>query len=233
MLRPPLCSIFAACSRLRDAPCDQAVRNALVALCPAPQTLEQRLNRSFAEQLPNSFRRRSFRLAIDLTLIPYHGQPQDDPKEVYRSQAKRGTTHFHAYATCYGVQRGRRFTVALTRVEQGEPLKTVLQRVLALSRQAGMRPKLLLLDRGFYSVAVIRYLQVARYPLVMPVVVRGRKPIDPRGPSATQVFAAQKRSGWFTSTLTDAGKRTATMRICVHCRNWQGQRKRHGRHTLV
>jgi hypothetical protein len=37
-------------------------------------------------------------LAIDLTLIPYHGQPQADPKEIYRSKAKDGTSHFHAYA---------------------------------------------------------------------------------------------------------------------------------------
>ena len=34
------------------------------------------------------------RLAVDLTLIPYHGQPESDPKEVYRSKAKAGTSHF-------------------------------------------------------------------------------------------------------------------------------------------
>ena len=46
---------------------------------------------------------------------------------------------------------------------------------------------------GFYNVDVIRYLQAARYPFLMPAVVRGRKPDDPRGPSGTRVFAAMKR----------------------------------------
>jgi hypothetical protein len=37
-----LCSVFAACSQLRTAPSDQAVRDALTALCPDPTPLEQR-----------------------------------------------------------------------------------------------------------------------------------------------------------------------------------------------
>ena len=53
-----LCSVFAACSRLREAPSAQAVRNALVALCPEPRVLEQQFNRSFASQLPKALRRR-------------------------------------------------------------------------------------------------------------------------------------------------------------------------------
>ena len=47
------------------------------------------------------------------TLRPYHGQPLRDPAEVYRGQAKSGTSHFHAYATAYVVRHGRRSTVAL------------------------------------------------------------------------------------------------------------------------
>jgi Transposase DDE domain len=131
------------------------------------------------------------------------------------------------------VRRGQRFTGALIRVESGTALVEVLKRLLHLARQAGIRPRLLLLDRGFYSVAVIRYLYRARYPFVMPVVRRGRSADDPRGPSGINVFAATKCSGWHTYTLTNADKHTATVQICVHCRNWQGRRGRHGRHTPV
>jgi putative transposase len=106
---------------LRAAPSDQAVRNALTALCPQAKTLERRLNASFAAQLPKAVKGRRWRLAIDLNLRPYYGQAQHRIEEVYRSQAKCGTTHFHAYATCYLVHRGRRYTVALTPVEQGTP----------------------------------------------------------------------------------------------------------------
>ncbi len=228
-----LCSVFAACSQLRTAPSDQAVRDALTALCPDPTPLEQRLNRLFAAQIPKGLRKRPQRVAIDLTLIPYPGQPHQRVEEIYRSQAKSGTTHFHAYATAYIVRRGQRFTAALIRVEYGTAMVEVLKRLLHLLRQAGIRPRLLLLDRGFYSVAVIRYLYRARYPFIMPVVRHGRAADDPRGPSGTQVFAATKCSGWYTYTLTNADKHTATVSICVHCRNWQGQRGRQGRQTLV
>ena len=94
------------------------------------------------------------------------------------------------------------------------------QSELRHARRAGIRPSLLLLDRGFYSVEVIRYLQAACYGFIMPVVIRGREANDPRGPSATRVFAVQKHSAWAKYTLTNSEKLKATVRICVHCRNW-------------
>jgi Transposase DDE domain len=228
-----LCSVFAACSRLREAPSDQAVRDALAALCPEAGVLEQQFNQSFARQLPKGLKKRPQRLAIDLTLIPYHGQPHRCSEEIYRSQAKSGTTHFHAYATCYVVHKGRRFTVAMMRVNQGTTMVEVLKCLLRQASRAGIRPRLLLLDRGFYSVEVIRYLQAARYAFIMPVIIRGLGANDPRGPSATRVFAVQKHSGWAQYTLTNSEKIKATVRIGIHCRNWAGQRKRRGRQTLV
>ena len=45
-------------------------------------------------------------MAIDLTLIPYHGRPQNHPDEIYRSQPKCGTSHFYGYATCYVIRMG-------------------------------------------------------------------------------------------------------------------------------
>jgi hypothetical protein len=62
----------------------------------------------------------------------------------------------------------------------------------------------------------------------MPVVCCGRKASDPRGPSGTNVFIAQKRSGWATYILTNDVKRKARVRLCIYCRNW-----RRGRQTLL
>jgi len=123
--------------------------------------------------------------------------------------------------------------VALTGVTKGEPLKDVIQRLLRQAARVGVRARLLLLDRGFYSVAVVRYLQQARYPFLMPVVCHGRSPKQPGGPSGSYVFRAWKVSGWATYTLADAKKRTATVSICVKCRNYRGQWKRHGRQALI
>ncbi len=110
-----LISIAAACARGCDAPCDTAFHDALPATPPGLDQLQRRVNRALQGHLPKALRRRRQPLAIDLTLIPYHGLPLHHTDEVYRSQAKSaGTSHFHAYATCYVIRKGQRFTVALT-----------------------------------------------------------------------------------------------------------------------
>src|SRR3954470_15989320 len=226
-------SLSNACGRLRDAPSDETARKALLATLPDYAALQRRLKAALAGHLPEPLRKRPQRLAIDLTLIPYHGQPFRDPEEIYRSQAKDGTSHFHAYATAYVVREGQRYTVALTGVAKGESLKDVVQRLLRQAASVGVRPGLLLLDRGFYSVAVVRYLQAARHPFLMPVVCHGRSPKQRGGPTGSYVFRTWKTSGWSAHTLADAKKRTATVSICVKCRNYRGQWKRHGRQALI
>jgi DDE family transposase len=226
-------SLSDACQRLRDAPSDETARKALLATLPDYATVQRRLNAALAGHLPKMLRERPQRLAIDLTLIPYHGRPFRDPEEVYRGQARDGTSHFHAYATAYVVRHGQRYTVALTGVKKGEPLKEVIRRLLRQAARAGARPRLLLLDRGFYSVAVVRYLQAARYPFLMPVVCHGLSPRQRGGPSGSYVFRTWKKSGWSTYTLADAKKRTATVSIRVKCRNYRGQWRRHGRQALI
>ena len=49
-----------------------------------------------------------------------------------------------------------------------------------------------LLDRGFYSVAVIRYLHKMRWPFLMPVVCHGRKADHPKGPSGVSRIEAEE-----------------------------------------
>src|SRR5271168_1456124 len=226
-------ALAAACAALRQAPSDQAVRDALLATLPNLLELQRRINRALVGDLPKALRQRRQQVAIDLVLIPYHGQPLLDQVEIYRSQPKSGTSHFHAYATAYVLRKGQRFTLALTYVFRGEPLAEVVQRLLRQAAKSGVRPRLVLLDRGFFSVDVIRYLQAARYPFLMPVVCRGRKPEHPKGPSSTRVFLTWKRSGWGTYTLTNAQRRKATVGICVKCRNYRGQWRRQGRQKLV
>jgi putative transposase len=227
-------SVHDACGRLRDVPCDDTVRAALVAGLPEEQELTRRLVRSLADGLPRDFLRRRQPLAVDLTLLPYHGEPFADPREVYRGEAQSGTTHFHAYATCCCVRRGRRFTVALCPVSAGTGMAEVVERLMRQAARVGVRPRYLLLDRQFYSVEVIRCLQAARCPFVVPAVVRGRKPRDPSRVRGLRALAGRKSGGWSEHTLVDARSgRKATTRICVVCRNEAGRRGRHGRKTLL
>jgi len=210
-------SIFAVCRDLADAPSDQTIRDALAATLPEIAELERRLNRSLATKLPKALIRKSRRIAIDLTLIPYHGQPLADKKEIYRSAPKSGTTHFHAYATAAVIHKGHRYTLAVTRVERGEKMKEVVQRLLAIVRRRRGKIRFLLLDKGFFSVAVISYLKSAGLGFIIPAVVRGRKPKAPQKAAGLRALR-KKNNGYYRHTLT--GKvggqdRSAQVTICV------------------
>ena len=227
-----LTSIYAACVHLKDAPSGETIRKALLSTLPKYAELQRRVNRALAGDIPKALRKKKQRLAIDLHLMPYYGEPDEDPKEIYRSQAKAGTNSFHAYASAYVVCKGQRYTVALTPVERGEKMKDVVQRLLTLARKASIRPCLLLLDRGFYCVDVIRYLQAARVPFLMPAVARGRLPEEGKPVQGIRAFQIWKRGGWSKHTLA-SGKKKATVSICVFCGNYRGAWKKHGRYAWV
>ena len=225
-------SIFDACQRLQRAPSDETVRQALLATLPSHTELETRINAALGDRLPKAFFRRGQRIAIDITMIPYHGQPYCDAREIRRSQPKCGTSHFHAYATAYVVQHGQRYTLAMTYVLGDDKLEQVVKRLMQQVAKRGVRVRFLLLDKGFYCVEVIRYLQAARYPFLMPTYPRGPKPRILR-PGTLHEFARRKRSGWETYTWRDKHGRRATVQIAIVCRNHRGTRGHHGRFTQL
>lgn len=225
-------SIGDACLRLRDAPCGQTIFNALAAWLPIQSIVEWRLNAALAAKLPCSLRKKRQRLAIDLTEIPYHGQPQRDPRELRRGKPKGGSTHFHTYATAYVVRHGERFTLAMTYVWANDTLRDVIQRLLKRVRKIGVKVQFLLLDREFYSLEVVRYLKHAHCPFLMPVVRHGRRPKCPEKAQGPRKFWAWKRSGWTTHTLRNLGRREK-VEICVAIDDYAGRWGKRGRRTLV
>jgi putative transposase len=118
-------------------------------------------------------------------------------------------------------------------VARGGPLKDVVQRLLRQARSTGIAPRLALLDRGFHQVEVVRYLQAARCPFVMPTVIRGHGPDHPAGPGGTRRFAAMRRSGWTDYTMTSRTHRSASVAICAVRRAGRGRKKAKRRRTYV
>jgi putative transposase len=226
-------SIFRACQRLRDAPGDDALRNALVAGLPDLPELEKRLNRSLVAAIPKRVTKTPRPFAIDVTLIPYYGEPHARAAEIVRSRRDHGTTRFHAYATCYVVRKGHRYTIAITRVEKGESVDVVVRRLLRIARESGLKCKYLLLDREFFTAAVIRYLQLARVRFLMPVVHRGQAPNDPSTARGTRRFLARRRSGFDRHVIDKpkGGGPRVSFDVCI-CRE-NSRRKKTGPRTLV
>jgi hypothetical protein len=209
-------SIFDACQRLKDTPTDEAVRKALRAQLPTIEKLLGQLNRALQHKLPKSLGYRPRKLGVDITELPYHGKPHADANEIRRGKPKHGTTHFHCYASLYVIRRGERFTVAMDYVRRGDTMTDVLKRLLRRFRKTGIKIRVLLLDRGFYSIDVVTYLKRARVPFLMPVVHRGRKPrrTAPHQVKGTRRFLRWRQSGWSEHVLR-RGRNSARVKICV------------------
>jgi hypothetical protein len=167
-------SVAAACDAIATAPSSQAVWDCLrITLPKRRRTLERRLLPALHAPLPRRKRNRSVRVAIDYHRIAYFGEPNRDTT---RAKETAGTHTFHTYATACIVGGPDRYTLGLTAVNEKEPFTAVLTRLLDQVATAGVTIRVVLLDKAFFSIAVMQLLQSRNLPFVIPAVVRGRKP---------------------------------------------------------
>ena len=191
------------------------------------KSLEQQLNAALQSRIPPKLRNRSHRLAIDLHLIPYYGKPTDiEANYVYRSQAKAGTTRFFAYATVYAICRNKRVTLAIHAVPSTETLVATLTYLLAIIHPLRMSIKLLCLDRGFYSVPIIRWLKALNFPFLMPAVVRGKI-------GGTRALLTGRKSYATDYTINSPKYGSITCQLRVVCGYHKGFKGQHGIRYLI
>jgi len=169
-------SIESACQELEEAPSGNRLREVLAEALPDRTDLQRALNRIFRQQLhPSVWKcKRDFNIAIDLTLIPYHGQPYEDKKEIVRGMPKSGTTHFHGYATVSIVRDDRRYVVALHFIEYGEEMADIVRWLIQRLKALKFRIRRVFLDKGFCSKPVFKVLRQHKLSYVTPIPVRGK-----------------------------------------------------------
>jgi len=169
-------SIESACQELQGAPSGNRLREVLTETLPDRVGMQRMLNRMFRQQLhPSIWKCKSdFSIAIDLTLIPYHGQPYEDKKEIVRGQPKSGTTHFHGYATVSIVRDNRRYVVALRFIEYDEEMSDIVRWLIKRVKSLKIRIRRVFLDKGFCSQPVFKVLEQHHLSFVIPIPVRGK-----------------------------------------------------------
>ena len=216
-------SLDAACAELEAAPSANRFREVLGAALPERPVLQRQLNTILRVQLPKVFRKekRAYSVAIDLTLIPYHGQPQQDEREVARGAAKSGTTHFHAYATVSIVHDKRRYVLALVFVDKGSPMVTVVRQLLNRVNCLKISVRRVYLDKGFCSVAVMNTLARRRLSYIMPMPVRGKS-------GGVRRLFHGRRSYQTSYTLTSPQSGSASVTTVVVRRYSKGKAAQHG-----
>ena len=169
-------SIASACQELQEAPSGNRLREVLVEALPDRVGVQRALNRIFRQQLHPSLLKGKldYNMAMDLTLIPYHGEPYEDEKEIVRGEPKSGTTHFHGYATVSIVHDHRRYVVALHFITYGETMTEVVRWLLKRLKMLKIRIRRVFLDKGFCAEPVFKVLERRHLSHVVPIPVRGR-----------------------------------------------------------
>jgi putative transposase len=227
-------SINQACHDLDGAPSAVTVLGDLARQLDDLDQLEASLNVLLARLVPKSLGKRSRRVAIDLIELPYHGTVEEvHQDEVRRGKAKQGTTHFFTYATAYAIVGGKRYTLARCRVRAKMTMDQVLERLQDRLDVLGITVKVLLLDRGFYSVKVIGALIDRRQPFIMPAIKRGKSPAQDGGPTGTYVMAQWTCRAWTSYTLRSAQDGHVTFDLAVVCHHLRGRWGRHRREAWL
>jgi hypothetical protein len=207
----------------KNLPCVETLRKALLRLLPATMPeLEPVIIEALHAKLPKALKYRPRTMAIDLHTKPYYGDPTTPG--TYRGQRKASTKTFFAYATLLAIRKGMTFTVALVPVVPGQELVVIIDQLLAQAAAKGLKPRRLLLDRGFYSARVMLDLQAKGIPFVIPMIRRGQSGRTQAECTATEQFFVAGCQGWtvyswkarIRTAGRQAGSRTpVTIDVCM------------------
>ena len=144
-------SISCACKQLSKFPKHYEALDVLRNSASNLDRLTKHFNDLLANFIPVSFRSGYRKFAVDIVQIPFQGGVEEEYEhELCRSKAKGGTTKCFLYATICCLFKGRRYTVALTRCQDGETMDVILKRLVRRLSFLGLKMKLLLLDREIF-----------------------------------------------------------------------------------
>ena len=186
------------------------------------EELETELNSAFKSRIPRQIKKGNLKIAIDLNLIPYYGQASaEELPYIYRSQAKSGTCSFYAYATLYAIKKNKRVTLAIRGVRWSDTNVAIITYLLASLESLKLKIKRLYLDRGFFSISVIRWLKALDIPFIMPAIRRGKK-------GGIRQFLCGRQSYKTTYTMGKSKDNSVTMDLWIICKYRKGKRGKYG-----
>ena len=107
-----------------------------------------------------------------------------------------------------------------------ETIVAILTYLLAELDGYNLQINKLYLDRGFFTVAVIRWLQALDIPFSMPAIRKGKK-------GGINQFLVGRKSYKTTYTMTSKQGDSVTFELAIICKYRKGQRKKKGIEYLV
>jgi hypothetical protein len=170
-------SIEAACEDLEDVADSNTIRDYLNEALDIAELRRQEaeMNAVLAASIPVTMRRAGIEVAIDFHDEPFYGKRPDLLAVTCRGKAKAGTTHFVRIASAYVIWRQVRLTLAVHYVLPGDDKLNILKHLLRRLKSLGFTFKVLYMDKGFASTAIIDYLTKQGQPAIIACPIRGQE----------------------------------------------------------
>jgi hypothetical protein len=215
-----------SCKDLKQATCGNNVRYHLKKINDLVK-LEKEINVALKDKIPLGLKNNSLNLAIDFNLISYYGEPNEEEKPyICRSQAKNGTCSFYGYATLYLIKKGKRVTLAIRAIRTKETKVCILTHLLSELSSLNIRVKKLYLDREFFSIAIIGWLQALDIPFIIPAIRRGKK-------GGIKQFMKGRKSYKIQYKMSKNKDDYVDCSLAIICKYKKGKRKQKGREYYV
>ena len=131
------------------------------------------------------------KLAIDKHLISFTGTDRHNDSFVISGRPKGGTSRFETHATMQIVTEEQLPTIAVVRLTEDMPKIEFVRKLLSESKKLGLKKPLLLMDREFSSVDVMRFLDECGEKFLMAVSIGRRR--ESKRPSQSFAVAKEKQ----------------------------------------
>lgn len=186
--------------------------------------LEAQLNACIATSFPKGLLKRPAEVAIDLKLVPYHGETKEGEEDFLISgEPSQGTTRFFAYASIYLIKKNKRFTLAVKAVRKSKGILGVLKWLLERFEELGGEVKCLYLDRQFYSVKILRFLMEEKnIPFIMPAPNKGKR-------GGIKGLLSREKPGIYPYEARSPKEGKTEVQIAIAGRYCKGKRGKHQR----
>lgn len=168
-------SVHSVTSRYQNVACETSLRYHLKKL-KMEELVKSNEKILLQEVLKTLKTGKSYEFAADYTNDPYYGETDSiNEKYVIRSQAKKSTNSFYSYISLYITNKNERFTLSVLPVEKKKTKVEYFSHFINLIKELNFKIKVLCLDREFYCIDVLEFLQKNNIPHIVPVVKKGKK----------------------------------------------------------
>ncbi len=141
-----------------------------------PDSMSERCNKMLSRSLKSALKFVEIynigpvAIAIDKHLIPRYGKPADMKHNTTRGKSECGTCTFETYMTVDIVAWFTRFNLACCKVDRGHFDDEFVRKIVQKCLKIGISVRMFLMDREFYSAAVMRTMRELGQNFIMPAI---------------------------------------------------------------